>query len=299
MDLESRRQMTLELYNDLICPVCLELPLAEILICKLGHHLCSLCFKSLPKSKCPTCRESMICSLRCFLLEKIVARLLHKCPNDNCNVEYLLNEKQAHELVCEFGKFNCPDKFCKWRGSFILFKDHIVNVKHSDFVKILDNVTAIENQIMIPFGKKQGEHWCDTVYIFLMSREDNIISLSFIHQQQDNSSNEEMSVTATSYGHMQRLPFSVRILTPSETDPQHQLMFEGQVYFRNNNFNYNKRFIMFPSKSYLKNMGFLDNENFLIIRILFQPLARELLENGESDFTSDSELEMLSEQSFS
>lgn len=61
----------LDLENTLKCPVCFELRDGHVYVCQRGHHLCSVCTRSLVV--CPTC-QSVITNCRNFVVETLISR---------------------------------------------------------------------------------------------------------------------------------------------------------------------------------------------------------------------------------
>ena len=99
------------------CPLCMELPNAEVHQCSNGHVFCSDCLGMHRKqqyagsSKCPTCRVALGDEpIRNREAEKRIGLLAGAC--DGCAAGMLRKDLQEHMAMCGDVKVECPFPGC-------------------------------------------------------------------------------------------------------------------------------------------------------------------------------------------
>jgi hypothetical protein len=126
--------------NHFSCPVCLDIPKADIFMCSNSHNICSDCHEKLPEPKnCPSCRQSYDEKLRRnFSMEQVVASLgniVVKCKFFKCGCSRLAKKDEIvqHESLCPFQLVQCPAKDCGQQISMNGFISHCTRANHKLF----------------------------------------------------------------------------------------------------------------------------------------------------------------------
>ena len=90
--------------EQIICPICLLIPLVPIQCKKCDAVLCENCMKK--NKNCPICREIFEKKLDRSLLKMIEQMKLY-CPNSSCHLKIKFCEYKSHILNCEFSDYSC------------------------------------------------------------------------------------------------------------------------------------------------------------------------------------------------
>jgi len=109
--------------EDLLCPLCLELPASDVHCCTNGHKFCADCLGQHRESgyagsaKCPSCRVALGdgTPLRNRDAERRIALLPGAC--DGCGLGMLRKDLAAHTAACPDVRVECPFPGCKWEGA--------------------------------------------------------------------------------------------------------------------------------------------------------------------------------------
>uniref|UniRef100_A0A7S3RSH1 RING-type domain-containing protein n=1 Tax=Emiliania huxleyi TaxID=2903 RepID=A0A7S3RSH1_EMIHU len=109
--------------EDLLCPLCLELPASDVHCCTNGHNFCADCLGQHRESgyagsaKCPSCRVALGdgTPLRNRDAERRIALLPGAC--DGCGLGMLRKDLAAHTAACPDVRVECPFPGCKWEGA--------------------------------------------------------------------------------------------------------------------------------------------------------------------------------------
>lgn len=114
-----------DLWKALECPICKEMLKAPIFVCVRNHQICESCLQA--SRKCPKCEEvfaDIDDTDRNYFAEDIIRRLPMPCANrrSGCNEIHKGEEKDAHEKICEFRPYQCPEPQC----SETLKKSHLL-----------------------------------------------------------------------------------------------------------------------------------------------------------------------------
>ena len=89
-----------EALETLRCPICLEVAVPPIQMCKTGHFVCAICRKKI--NKCAICRRTLT-DARNFALENLVSLLTFKCRNQPCAQSVKPENMAKHVLyTCEY-----------------------------------------------------------------------------------------------------------------------------------------------------------------------------------------------------
>lgn len=88
--------------KSLECPVCLKYMVGHIHSCETGHVICSDCMNQL--SECPSCRQNLLPTIRCYALEKVAVNVIFPCEYDSngCGFKGKLENIKEHEENCTF-----------------------------------------------------------------------------------------------------------------------------------------------------------------------------------------------------
>ena len=90
--------------EQIICPICLLIPLFPIQCKKCDVVLCDNCMNK--NKNCPFCREIFEKKLDRSLLKMIEQMKLY-CPNSSCHLKIKFCEYKSHILNCEFSDYSC------------------------------------------------------------------------------------------------------------------------------------------------------------------------------------------------
>lgn len=109
--------------EDLLCPLCLELPASDVHCCTNGHNFCADCLGQHRESgyagsaKCPSCRVALGdgTPLRNRDAERRISLLPGAC--DGCGLGMLRKDLAAHTAACPDVRVECPFPGCKWEGA--------------------------------------------------------------------------------------------------------------------------------------------------------------------------------------
>ena len=63
------------------CPICLELPEAEVHQCVGGHCYCLSCWNNIQPRRCPECRQPILDYNRNLTNERVIAALEARCQH--------------------------------------------------------------------------------------------------------------------------------------------------------------------------------------------------------------------------
>lgn len=93
--------------DQLKCPICVEVPEAEIYQCKNGHVICNKCKDQLTVGRCPQCRVAFEVDggdlIRNRVLESLVKSVVVPCPfrHNGCSRNFSLKKIKNHSVNCE------------------------------------------------------------------------------------------------------------------------------------------------------------------------------------------------------
>lgn len=112
---------TSSLLEDLTCPLCMDVPEAEIHQCNRGHIFCHDCLQAHrdsgrgeASSKCPTCRTALGSTpIRNRIAEAAVSNLPGSCKG--CSTEMLRKHLRDHQKTCGKVEVACPFPGCPVR----------------------------------------------------------------------------------------------------------------------------------------------------------------------------------------
>ena len=133
---------------------------------------CEDCWE-LAKNKCFYCKtkapDSSYVVIPNLPLRHMYAKKLHKCENDRCNFEGLLQETKAHEAVCAWKREKCPNSRCNFFGTAAELRAH-ENVCELYFCSNCE-LTQDKRRVLFGcrfLGKKGANHACRYPSIFKM-----------------------------------------------------------------------------------------------------------------------------------
>lgn len=94
-------KMTSELFDEIKCPICLEIPQTEIFQCSNGHSYCDIC--SVNIEECPLCRKPFT-GIRNRALESLLDKIKFDCANKTfgCGVTTHRTQISAHRRYCTY-----------------------------------------------------------------------------------------------------------------------------------------------------------------------------------------------------
>lgn len=118
--------------ENLECPLCMELPTAEVHQCDNGHLFCGECLTQHRQSnysastKCPTCRTVLGDEpVRNADAEQRIGRLPGSC--DGCGTGMLRKDLVAHMAACEDVVVECPFPGCSVRVARRALAAHMID----------------------------------------------------------------------------------------------------------------------------------------------------------------------------
>lgn len=121
--------VTLDVTEELKCPVCFEYFKPPIALCENGHSTCAKCKSKM--AKCPLCRAKFLNASN-RTLNKVMRGLRFHCEfrNLGCTVKSSMDEIRGHEMRCPRRPYRCPIENCTWSRPLSGIKIHLRS-KHS------------------------------------------------------------------------------------------------------------------------------------------------------------------------
>jgi len=116
--------------NDILCPVCLDVPTGSILLCRNGHSVCEACLQQLVMPKrCPECRERFADKPpHNVVLEKVIGNAVLPCQYPGCEFAAKPSDLALHKWQCPFRPVRCyhiVDHGCNADVPVANFKEHM------------------------------------------------------------------------------------------------------------------------------------------------------------------------------
>lgn len=99
----SESTVDADVRDNLTCPICLEIPDAEVFQCVNGHTICGGCLAN--AENCPQCRVSFSTGkIRNRTMENLVAGLKEECPFKEAGCMEVVRRRDltAHLTQCSF-----------------------------------------------------------------------------------------------------------------------------------------------------------------------------------------------------
>jgi hypothetical protein len=81
------------------CPVCLELAVSPIHMCRTGHFVCGVCRKMV--KKCSICDQAFT-EARNYAVESLMSFLEVKCRHTLCTEMLKVSKLEEHLSMCEY-----------------------------------------------------------------------------------------------------------------------------------------------------------------------------------------------------
>jgi hypothetical protein len=106
--------------EDLVCPVCHEIPSDPVQTSCCGHLFCKQCLKD---PTCPLCRQRYTSVPDQFNTRKIKG-LKVGCSNEGCDWKGELGQVVGHFEICKYETIPCPNK-CGEKGTRIVIDAHM------------------------------------------------------------------------------------------------------------------------------------------------------------------------------
>ena len=106
--------------EDLVCPVCHEIPSDPVQTSCCGHLFCKQCLKD---PTCPLCRQRYTSVPDQFNTRKIKS-LRVECSNEGCDWKGELGQVVGHFETCKYETIPCPNK-CGEKGTRIVIDAHM------------------------------------------------------------------------------------------------------------------------------------------------------------------------------
>ncbi|KAF5274732.1 hypothetical protein FQA39_LY07124 [Lamprigera yunnana] len=145
------------------CPLCRSIMVPPIMMCDLGHSICSCCFIKI--DKCSTCRNS-IGRLQNISGERFQSHFIFPCPNqdDGCDFRSTAIKVRKHEVYCDFSLTKCVLNMydCVWNGTRSKMLHHSLQVHSSNtavapkqtFLWTTPATNSIARILLTDFGKQ-------------------------------------------------------------------------------------------------------------------------------------------------
>ena len=121
---------------EITCCICKNLIWDQIDCKDCGKLFCKFCLnKSLKKLKnsCPMCRSKPFKSSNCKALKITFLDIKLKCPNNGCKENPKYHDYISHLKKCEFKKYHCINKNCKYENSLNNKEDMESHLKSCEF----------------------------------------------------------------------------------------------------------------------------------------------------------------------
>ena len=163
--------------EQIICPICLLVPLNPIQCKKCDIVLCNKCMNK--NKNCPNCREIFDKKLDRSLL-KMIEQMKLNCPNSPCSLKIKVCEYKTHLLNCEYSDYSCLICKKKIKQSKQLCREHGYECGYSDV-----NCIYCSKNIKL-YKKKEHETLCGETEI-----ECNLCKLKIKNKNLINHKNNE------------------------------------------------------------------------------------------------------------
>ena len=139
-------------HEELLCPVCIELPDGIVYQCHEGHIICADCEPQLPTRACPQCRVALPAQrIRNRTAERQIALMPATCSH--CAVATTRGEKAVHERDCPQRPRQCAavELGCAWTGLVAGQRSHEAACPfamcHRIIVPLRERVAELEPQV--------------------------------------------------------------------------------------------------------------------------------------------------------
>ena len=134
--------------EDMLCCVCQQPSLDNVMCCASGHNACRTCAGMLTNRRCPQSCGPLLKPnggdwMRNVPLNSLMRETQLKCPNvaGGCDHKLKISAMAAHVAVCEHRQVRCPCAHaregaigCQWNGPHCQLAAHMRAVDHSKYM---------------------------------------------------------------------------------------------------------------------------------------------------------------------